>query len=129
MTGSSNGVTPKLKGLNKILLSCHCICQRLELACADASDDVSLIKDVEANLNHLWKLFENSSKILAAYIKTQEKLGEINLSNKARKVVSRKTKKACLIIPCQRYMRTLSHYFKLSTISTLIQLRLSFLRR
>ena len=37
-------------------------------------------------------------------------------------------KKACLIIPCQRYMRTLNQCFKLSTISTLIQLLLSFLR-
>ena len=61
MTGRSNGVAAKLKGLNKTILSFHCICHRLALACADASDDVSFIKDVEATLKHLWEFFENSS--------------------------------------------------------------------
>ena len=91
----SRRVTAKLKGLNKTLLSFHCICHRLALPCANASDDVSFIKDVEATLNYLWKFFENSSKKTAAYIQTQENLREINLSKKGRKTVARKMKKVC----------------------------------
>ena len=95
MTGRSNGVAANLKGLNKTLLSFHCICHRLALACADANDDVSFIKDVEATLKHLWKFFDNSSEKTAAYIKIQESLRGISLSNKGRKAVARKMKKAC----------------------------------
>ena len=91
----SRRVTAKLKGLNKTLLSFHCICHRLALPCANASDDVSFINDVEATLNYLWKFFENSSKKTAAYIQTQENLREINLSKKGRKTVARKMKKVC----------------------------------
>ena len=83
-------VTAKLKGLNKTLLSFHCICHRLALPCANASDDVSFIKDVEATLKHLWKFFENSSKKTAAYIQTQENLREINLSKKRQENSSKK---------------------------------------
>ena len=51
MTGRPNRITAKLKGLNKTLLSFYRICHRLALACADASVDVSFIKDVKATLS------------------------------------------------------------------------------
>ena len=35
MTGRSDGVAAKLKGLNKTLLSFHCIYHRVVLACAE----------------------------------------------------------------------------------------------
>ena len=72
MTGRSYGVAAKLKGLNKTFSSFHCICHRVVLACADASDDVSFIKDVEATLKHLWKFFENFSKKLQLSLNLRE---------------------------------------------------------
>ena len=50
---------------------------------------------MEATLKQQWKFVENSSKKTAAYIQTQENLREINLSNKGRKEVAKKMKKAC----------------------------------
>ena len=70
MTGRFDGVLQNsVKRLNKTLSSFHCICHRVVLACADASDDVSFIKDVEATLKHLWHFFENSSKKLQLTLK------------------------------------------------------------
>ena len=51
-------------------------CDTIALACADASDDVNFIKDVEANLKHLWKFFENSSKKLQLTLKHKKSKGE-----------------------------------------------------
>lgn len=37
MTGKKNGVTTKLKELNPVLISVHCICHKLALACTDTN--------------------------------------------------------------------------------------------
>lgn len=50
MTGKRNGVASKLREESKLLLSVHCICHRLALACNDANDDVAYIKTVEKYL-------------------------------------------------------------------------------
>ena len=47
-------------------------------------------------VTQLWKLFENSPKRLACYLKAQEQLKNLQLSNeKSRKMVAKKLKKAC----------------------------------
>ena len=47
-------------------------------------------------MTQLWKLFENSPKRLACYLKVQQQLKNLKLSNeKSRKMVAKKLKKAC----------------------------------
>ena len=41
MTGKRNGVASTLREESKLLLSVHCICHRLALACNDANDDTA----------------------------------------------------------------------------------------
>ena len=73
MVGKKNGLAAKLKDVNPSLISVHCICHNLALACTDAKDDANLkfIKEVETVVTQLWKLFENSPKRLACYLKAQ----------------------------------------------------------
>ena len=76
----------------------HCVCHKLALACTDAKDDGNLkfIKEVETVVTQLWKVFENSPKRLACYLKVQQQLKNLKLSNeKSRKMVAKKLKKAC----------------------------------
>lgn len=49
MVGRKNGLAAKLKDVNHRLVSVHCICHNLALACKDAKDDANLkfIKQVE----------------------------------------------------------------------------------
>ena len=54
MTGKRNGVAARLRADNKALINIHCICHRLALACGDANDNVSYIKQVERVLLQLW---------------------------------------------------------------------------
>ena len=98
LAGKKNGLAAKLKDVNPRLISVHCICHNLALACTDAKDDANLkfIKEVETVVTQLWKLFENSLKRLACYLKVQEQLKNLQLSNeKSRKMVAKKLKKAC----------------------------------
>ena len=98
MVGRKNGLAAKLKEVNPRLISVHCICHNLALACTDAKDDANLkfIKEVETVVTQLWKLFENSPKRLACYLKVQQQLKSLQLSNvKSRKMVAKKLKKAC----------------------------------
>ena len=47
-------------------------------------------------VTQLWKLFENSPKGLACYLKVQQRLESLQLNNeKSRKMVAKKLKKAC----------------------------------
>ena len=64
MVGRKNGLAAKLKHVNPCLISVHCICHNLALACNDAKgeDNLKFIKEVETVVTQLWKLFENSSK-------------------------------------------------------------------
>ena len=98
MVGRKNGLGAKLKDVNPRLISVHCVCHKLALACTDAKDDGNLkfIKEVETVVTQLWKLFENSPKRLACYLKVQQQLKNLKLSNeKSRKMVAKKLKKAC----------------------------------
>lgn len=40
MTGKKNGVATKLKELNPVLISVHCICHKLALACTDTNKEI-----------------------------------------------------------------------------------------
>ena len=97
MVGRRNGLAAKLKEVNHRLVSVHCICHNLALACTDAKDDANLkfIKEVETVVTQLWKLFENSPKRLACYLKVQQQMKNLKLSNESRKMVTKKLKKAC----------------------------------
>ena len=98
MVGRKNGLAAKLKHVNPRLISVHCICHNLALACTDAKDDSNLkfVKDVKTVVTQLWKLFENSPKRLACYLKVQQQLKHLQLTNeKSRKMVAKKLKKAC----------------------------------
>ena len=44
MTGKKNGVATKLKELNPVLISVHCICHKLALACTDTNKEIDYIK-------------------------------------------------------------------------------------
>ena len=95
MVGSKNGLGAKLKDVNPRLISVHCVCHKLALACTDAKDDGNL-KFIREVVTQLWKLFENSPKRLACYLKVQQQLKNLKLSNeKSRKMVAKKLKKVC----------------------------------
>ena len=49
MTGVHNGVAVRLRENQDLIhmLNIHCICHRLELACADASYQLTVLKDFE----------------------------------------------------------------------------------
>ena len=95
MTGVRNGVAKLLKNeVSPHMISIHCVCHRLALACGDANEAVSYVKDVELWLRQLWSYFDNSPKRLAQYLKVQLQLLKIDLSSKAMKRVCRRLKKA-----------------------------------
>ena len=87
MTGRRNGVASKLHEESKLLLSMHCICHRLALACNDANDDFAYIKTMEKILIQLWSLFHNSAKKTAAYSKAVENYNQISLSSQGHKKI------------------------------------------
>lgn len=95
--GRKNGRAAKLKDVNPHMISVHCICHKLALSCTDAKDDANwkFIKEVKTVVTQLWKLFENSPKQLACYLKVQQELKCLQLHEKSRKMVARKLKKAC----------------------------------
>ena len=47
MTRKRNGVGARLQAENKALIKIHGICHHLALACGDANDRISYIKEVE----------------------------------------------------------------------------------
>ncbi|XP_078346379.1 zinc finger protein 862-like [Oculina patagonica] len=95
MTGPKGGVAARLKQLNSKLINVHCICHKLALACAGASDETKYIAQVEGVLFQLWKFFAKSPKRTAVLVKAQESWRKMNLSEKARSVVAKKVRKAC----------------------------------
>jgi len=97
MMGKNNGLAALLKRDNKALISIHCICHKLALACADTGKDKQLkgIDEAEKFLLQLWIFFEYSPKRTAIFIKVQEEIQNIHLSKKSRKRVGKKVRKAC----------------------------------
>ena len=57
--------------MNPRLISRHCLCHKLASACTDTSAQIEDIKNVELWLRQLWKLFDNSPKRMAMYLKVQ----------------------------------------------------------
>ncbi|XP_028416122.1 uncharacterized protein LOC114539706 [Dendronephthya gigantea] len=49
MTGKNGGVAAKFKNLKECetMISIHCVCHRLALACADTGDELKFIQDFE----------------------------------------------------------------------------------
>lgn len=70
MTGARNGVAKLLKDENPLILSFHCLVHKLALACASSADTLDYIAHCELQLHQLWKLFENSAKRTATYLKS-----------------------------------------------------------
>lgn len=95
MTGQHSGVASRLKEVNPHLISLHCLCHKLARACTDTSAQIEYIKNVELWLRQVWKLFDNSPKRTAIYLKVQMSLKSLVLSEKNKKVVAKKIKKAC----------------------------------
>ena len=95
MTGEHNGVAARLKRVNKVLLNFHCICNRLALACADTGDSIKYIVKVESLLKETWKFFENSPKRISIFMKVQTELKDVALTERTKKIVGKKIRKAC----------------------------------
>ncbi|XP_053389806.1 zinc finger protein 862-like [Mercenaria mercenaria] len=97
MTGKQNGVAARLKKeVNPKLISIHCICHRLALACTDTLEDATYFKQVQLWLVQLWKLFENSPKKLAVYFKVQTEMKSLLFTvDKSKNVAMHRLKKAC----------------------------------
>jgi len=95
MLGSRTGLAARLKEVNSRIISIHCICHRLALACVDTAKDVEYTGTVEDLLRQLWKYLENSPKRMAVYLKVQQEVKSFDLSKKSRKVITKKLKKAC----------------------------------
>ena len=95
MTGARNRVAKLLKDENPLILSFHCLAHKLALACASSADTLDYIAHCELQLHQLWKLFENSAKRTATYLKVQESTKNLTLNSAGRKQVAKKLKKAC----------------------------------
>lgn len=85
MTGKNNGVAARLKDLNRHIVSIHCICHKLSLACCSTNEGLAYVQEVERWLLHVWKFFDNSPKCLAAYLKIQMSLKQLREPSKEAK--------------------------------------------
>ena len=90
MTGKNNGVAARLKDLNRHIVSIHCICHKLSLACCDTNEGLAYVQEVERWLLHVWKFFDNSPKRLAAYLKIQ-----MSLKNSCKSLPKRQKTNVC----------------------------------
>ena len=95
ITGERSGVAARLKKVNSKVIAFHCLCHRLALARTDTTSDIDHIKNIELWVRQLWKMFENSPKRMAIFIKVQIEIKSVNLSDKSKKIVRKKLKKAC----------------------------------
>ena len=95
MTGKTRGLAALLKKDVISLVAVHCVCHRLALACTDTNEELAMIKAVETEVTQLWKIFDNSPKKLAAYLKVQEEMKQLTLGAKANKRIGKRLKKAC----------------------------------
>ena len=95
MLGKISGLATRLKELNAKILSIHCICRRLALASTDSNKDVEYVANVEDILWQLWKYLENSPKRMATYLKVQQDIKALDLSQKGKRIITKMLKKAC----------------------------------
>jgi len=68
MVGERSGVATRLKADVRIqsLVSIHCVCQKLALACTYTLIDLASIKQMQNTLNTLWRLLHNFNKKTAS---------------------------------------------------------------
>ena len=95
MTRKRNGVGARLQAENKALIKIHCICHHLALACGDANDRISYIKEVEKILLQLWSFFHHSAKKSASYTKAVQTVKQLSASNGGKKKLQKRLQKAC----------------------------------
>ena len=65
MLGKDNGVAAKLKEKAPALITVHCACHKLALACIDSVPSLDFIKNAETTFRQLWQWSENSPKRMA----------------------------------------------------------------
>ena len=94
MLGKNSGLATRLKELNAKILSIHCICHQLALACTNSNKDVEYVANVE-DISRQRKYLENSPKRMATYLKVQQDIKALDLSQKGKRVITKKLKKAC----------------------------------
>lgn len=98
MVGERSGVATRLKAdkIIQSLISVHCVCHKLALACTDTLNDLSTIKQVQNTLNTLWRLLDNSNKKTSIFLKVQLHMNDITLTNRnSKRKIAKKLKKAC----------------------------------
>ena len=69
MTGACSGVAARLKEVNSHVITFHCLCYKLALACTDTTSDIAYIKNIKLWLKQLWKMLENSPTFVASVLK------------------------------------------------------------
>ena len=79
MTGCFNGVVAQLKQLNNHIISVHCVCHRLALACGQAGNSITYLKRVKESLLTLWKYFHYSPVKSANLRQIQEEMASPEL--------------------------------------------------
>ena len=57
MTGIHNGVAPRLKRVNNVMLNLHWICHRLVLGSCESGNETEYIKEVDGILTQIWTFF------------------------------------------------------------------------
>ena len=95
MTGVKNGLGALLKEDVPQLIPVHCICHRLALSCVDTCKDLHKIKQIEIEVTQLWRIFDNSPKKLALFIKVQIEIKKLQIDDNKQKKIARRLKKAC----------------------------------
>lgn len=97
MVGKNNGVAALLKRENPRLINVHCICHRLALACGDSNNEVEYMLTIERLLVQLYKWLENSCVKMAAYLKMQIRLRDMQLptDESKRHKIGHKLQRAC----------------------------------
>ena len=95
MTGEHSGVSARLKEVNRKVIAFHCLCHKLALACTDTVGDIDYLKHMDLWLRQVWKMFENSPKRMAIFMKVQTEIKSVNISDKSKKIMGKKLKKAC----------------------------------
>lgn len=97
MTGKKNGLAARIKKEHPTVVSVHCICHRLALACTDSNKDCKFVADTSDILRYLWKFFEDSRKRTATLVRVQMEMAKCNeqLPKTSRISIVHKVKKAC----------------------------------
>ena len=79
ITGKTRSLAAQLKKDVKSLVAVPRVCHKLALASTDTDVDLQVIKNIQTEVTQLWKIFENSPKNLATYLKVQEEMKEVTL--------------------------------------------------